>query len=229
VRHGEIKGRTGKRSDLDEIAAMLEAGFTPGEIFAENISYRRYERLIRGAFYDLRKAKTPIMREVKVHYITGSSGSGKSHHYVDLCEEFGEDQVYHVSNYETGFMDNYQGEPILFLDEFKGQIPFGTLLVYLDGYRSQFHARYVNGYMLWTQVYISSIFPPHSLYNRMVSAGERHEEAKEQLLRRITDITLCYVDGAGQHHTYTVKMEDYRGIDVMRREAYERDHTLNAS
>ena len=33
IRHGEIKAAQGKRSDLDEIASLLDAGLTPEEIF----------------------------------------------------------------------------------------------------------------------------------------------------------------------------------------------------
>lgn len=46
VRHGEIKAAQGKRSDLDEIAALLDAGLTPAEIFRQEFRFRRYERIL---------------------------------------------------------------------------------------------------------------------------------------------------------------------------------------
>ena len=52
VRHGEIKAAQGKRSDLDEIASLLDAGLTPEEIFQQEFRFRRYERMITAEYMD---------------------------------------------------------------------------------------------------------------------------------------------------------------------------------
>lgn len=218
---GEIKGAQGKRSDLAEIAAMLNAGMTPSQIMAENFAYRRYERMIRSAFFDKRKRETPVKRDVQVHYLVGESGSGKSYIYVQLCEEHGEDDCYIVSDYEGGGFDSYQGERHLILDELKGQVPFSSLLQLLDCYKMQIHARYSNVLSLWLHVYITSVFPPEELYQKMVEETKRGRDKQQQLFRRITDITYCFVDAAGQYQRFTIPMSEYINYDELKASAAE--------
>ena len=47
IKAGEIKGNQGKRSDLDEITALLNEGKTPDQIMDGNLHFRRCDRLIR--------------------------------------------------------------------------------------------------------------------------------------------------------------------------------------
>lgn len=220
-RAGEIKAAQGKRTDLEEISAMLDEGKTPSEIMSVDFSYRRYERMIRSAYFDKRRQDTPVKREVKVHYLVGESGSGKSYTYVTLCAERGEDSVYFFSDYEGGGFDAYQGGD-LFLDEYKGQFSFGFLLQILDGYKIQVHARYSNIYALWNEVFITSVFPPEELYKKMVEESARGRDKQQQLLRRITDITYCYVDAAGAYQRYTVPMSEYIDYEELKAAAMER-------
>ena len=220
-RAGEIKAAQGKRSDIEEIAAMLEEGKTPAEIMSVDFAYRRYERMIRSAYFDRRKRDTPPKREVKVHYLVGESGSGKSYTYVTLCQEHGEESVYFFSDYEGGGFDAYQGEAILFIDEMKGQFSHGFFLQILDGYKIQVHARYSNIYALWTEVYITSVLPPEELYKKMVEESARGLDKQQQLLRRITDITYCFVDAAGKYQRYTVPMREYIDYEELKARAAE--------
>lgn len=220
-RAGEIQAAQGKRSDLEEIAAMLEAGQTPSEIMEADFSYRRYERMIRSAYFAKRKRETPVKRDVKVHYLVGESGSGKSYTYVTLCEEHGEEAIYFFSDYEGGGFDAYQGQAILFIDELKGQFPFGFLLQILDGYKIQVHARFSNIWALWTEVFITSVFPPEELYKKMVEESARGRDKQQQLLRRITDITYCFVDAAGEYQRYTIPMTEYVDYEELKARAAE--------
>lgn len=96
VRHGEIKAAQGKRSDLDEIASLLDAGLTPEEIFQQEFRFRRYERMVIAEYMDRKRRETPVAREINSHYLVGDSGTGKSYKYVELCEKYGEDKVYTV-------------------------------------------------------------------------------------------------------------------------------------
>ena len=216
-----LKEQQGQRSDLEEIAAMLDDGMTPSEIMATNFAYRRYERMIKGAFFDKRRRETPVKRDVQVHYLVGESGSGKSYIYVQLCEEHGEDDCYIMSDYSTsgGGWDTYQGQRFVVLDELKGQVPFSTLLQWLDVYKIQIHARYSNVYSLWSHVYITSVFPPEELYQKMVEEGRRGLDKQQQLFRRITDITYCYIDENGKHQRYTIPMSQYKDYKTLKRDA----------
>lgn len=211
----------GTRSDLEKIEAMLKDGLTPAEIMAENFAYRRYERMIRSAYFDKRKRETKPIREVKIHYLVGESGSGKSYTYVTLCEEHGEDHVYFLTDYNVGGFDLYCGEEILFLDEYKGQKTFADFLTLLDVYKNQIHSRFANVVALWDEVYITSVFPPEELYKKMVEESERGQDKQQQLLRRITDITYCFVDAAGEYQRYTIPMREYVDYKELKAAAME--------
>lgn len=138
-----------------------------------------------------------------------------------MCEEYGEDEVYFLSDYDGGGFDAYQGERILFMDEYKGQFSFGLLLQLLDGYKIQVHARYSNIYALWDEVYITSVFPPEELYKKMVEESARGRDKQQQLLRRIADITYCFVDAAGEYQRFTVPMSEYSDYEELKAAAME--------
>lgn len=216
-KHGEIKGRQGKRNDLDRINEYLNEGFTPSEIFKLNLSYRRYEKITRDAYFELKRQNLPVYRDVYVEWHCGAAGTGKSHEYVNLCDEYGRDNVYFANDYDNGgsaLFDKYNAEKIVFIDEFKGQITFTKLLSLLDGYTSQVHCRYNNVYMLWDKVYISSIFPPELLYKKMVQE-DTHIDTVEQLKRRIDKIVYHYKSN-NQFKKYELSMKEYVSYDVLK-------------
>lgn len=215
---GSIRGHQGKRNDIERIGELLEDGKTPDEILREDFAYYRYQMMIRQAFYDKRRRDVPPIRDVKVHLIIGPPGSGKSYHYPRLCEQYGEDKVYIVTDYKNGGMDRYAAEPYLFLDEYKGQLPYATFLAITDHYKTQIHARYTNVWALWNEVFITSVLSPESLYRIMVPLELQTIDSIEQMLRRFNDITYCYKDG-NAYKRYTIPMSDYRGMDVLRTDA----------
>lgn len=211
----------GSRTELEEIGNLIEDGYSPDQIMQENFAYRRYERMIRSAYFSKRKRETPTKRDVKIHYLVGESGSGKSYTYVTLCEEQGEDDIFFLTDYDGGGFDTYCGEPVLFMDEYKGQFPFGTLLTITDVMKAQVHARYTNVTAIWSEVYITSVFPPEELYKKMVVEDIRGRDKQQQLMRRITDITYCFIDTAGEYQKYTVPMGQYTDYDELKAQALE--------
>lgn len=212
---GEVKGKQGIRSDLYILQEMIEKGMTPNEIMDIDIEYRKYETIIRKAFFSKRSQDTPPKRDVKVIWHTGESGSGKSYSYVELCEEYGEDQVYLMTDYDVGGLDLYCGEPILFMDEFKGSIKFQILLNYLEGYKIQIHCRYANARALWNEVHITSIYPPDEVYTFMVDADKRERDKITQLMRRIKTIVYHYKE-KGSYKQIAIPASEYKNYDHLR-------------
>ncbi|MBQ3515636.1 MAG: hypothetical protein IJA29_00285 [Lachnospiraceae bacterium] len=196
--HGEIKGNQGSRNDLEIISKMLDEGATPKQILKSDIRFYKQETIIRKAFFEKRIAETPIERTVTVYYHVGLAGSGKSYTLVDLVEKYGRDEIFIVSDYANGFLDGYQGQKVLFLDEFKGQIPYSLLLTMLQGYLQQFHARYTNVWGLWEEVHITSVFAPEELYRKMVYECVETDSIN-QLLRRLDFVVYHWKDSNGFH------------------------------
>ena len=112
-----IEDNQGARNDIEEIEHMINEGYTPNEIFDLSITYRKYTKLIKEAFLRKRTKDMPIIKEMFNEWHVGNSGTGKTYTYIQLCEEYGEDNVYMLTDFENGGFDLYleQGAPpILF-------------------------------------------------------------------------------------------------------------------
>lgn len=215
ARYGEIKGKQGARMDFDVIEELIEQGLTPNEVMEQSFAYRRYERMIKQAYYWKRYKETPPVREIKVYWHVGDSGTGKSYTYVKLVEQKGEQDVYMYSDFETGGLDNYCGEPVLFMDEFRGQIQFSVLMKLLQGYKMPVHARYANVLPLWTEIHITSVFPPERVYQTMVRES-RDLDTMKQLFRRIDYVVYHYIDDDGKFQEFSIPMEKYKDYSQLK-------------
>lgn len=217
-----VQERKGKRSDLDEIENLIEQGMTPVEIMETHFSYRRYEKMIKSAYIEKRIRETALIKDMHNEYHIGDAGSGKTYYYYQLCEKYKPENVYLATDFENGGFDYYieQGAPpILFLDEFKGNIKYGQLLVILDKYsRAQTHSRYANTYNLWTTCIITSVYPPEEVYSYMVNDGKRSVDKIDQLLRRLDVIVYHYCEN-GEYKTFSIPANEYRGYADLRRRA----------
>jgi len=214
-RHGEIQGRQGKRNDLDYIDELIQQGLTPNEIMSQSLSHRKFDRIIRDAFYAKRSNETPPKRDVEVYYHVGGSGTGKTHEYIKLVEEHGEDEVYFVREYSNGF-DKYCGERYLFLDEIKpNSMPFSQLLNILDSFKSQLAARYTNVIGLWTEVHITSVFSPENLHHEMVKRS-RNVDSYEQLRRRIDFVIYHFISEFGEMCSFEVPIDEYTDYESLK-------------
>ena len=204
----------GHRTDMDEIERMLEDGMTPNQIFAKSISYRNFEKQIRAQYMQQCIKNTPVKREVTVIWHVGESGTGKSYSMVKMMEE-NEEEIYIMNDYDGGGLDLYEGQKILFMDEFRGQLKYSTLLNMLDGYKTQIHCRYANVYALWTEVHITSVLPPEMVYRRMV-AENQDVDTIQQLLRRLTYVDFHYKEN-GEYKVFRQNASEYKDYKALQR------------
>lgn len=121
-------------------------------------------------------------RDVKVHYIYGETGTGKTR---DVMEKYGYENVYKITNYEHPF-DRYNGEPVILFDEFRSGIAFADFLQYIDIYPCRLPARYADRIACFTEVYIISNV---SLWKQYPNIQLEQINSWNALIRRITDIT----------------------------------------
>lgn len=219
-----VRDNKGNRSDLDEIAELLEQGLTPTEVMAENFAYRKYEKMIKSAYIDKRIKDTPLIKTTRNEWHVGDSGTGKSFYFYQLCEIHSPEKIYFATDFETGGFDFYieQGAPpILFLDEFKGNMRYSQLLNILDKYsRSQTHCRYTNTYNLWTTCIITSIFPPDEVYSSMVDDDKKSRDKIDQLLRRL-DVIVFHYKLNGDYKTYSIPAIEYKSYEDLKRQALQ--------
>lgn len=214
---GEIKGSQGSRRDLSIIDDLIEQGKTPSEILDMSFSYRRYEPMIKSAYFSKRVKETSVQRDVKRIWHCGESGSGKTYEYVKLCEKYGRDDVYLLNDYDKGGFDNYFGQKILCMDEFRGQMRFALLMNYLDGYLVQIPCRYTNAYSLWNEVHIFTVLPPEKVYQNMVTENQ-DLDSYAQLKRRIDVVVYHWKDENG-YHSYEMPMSEYINYEDLKNRA----------
>lgn len=209
--HGEIKGRQGARSDLDLYYQRLKSGETLKDILSDTPkAYARID-VIKKMFYDLRSSETPIVRDMQVIWHTGQSGSGKSYERVNLAKRIGEDSIYYLTSFNSGAFDNYNGEKVLWIEDYRGEFKLQELLRILDVYKAEIPARFNNVKALWNEVHITSVLTPCEVYPK---ASLADNDRIEQLLRRITSVAYHYrsVDGSYSKvyfdpHTMRIDME----------------------
>ncbi|HEM6145335.1 replication protein RepA [Streptococcus suis] len=225
VIHGEIRAsKQGKRTDLEIIEQLLEEGQTPEEIMSQSLSFRRFSKLIKEHYYQMRLRTSPRFKDsMEVVYHVGASRSGKSYQQIRLMEEFGDGNVYVWSDYQNGGLDTYLGEKILFMEEFKGELSYQEFLRVTDSYVQQFHARFTNIYALWEKVHISSIFPPKELYKLMVSDSLRATDTMEQMMLRISKVVYHFKvknKGEIQFKSLTMSIEDFNNHTMKQIETF---------
>lgn len=218
TRHGEIKGAQGQRRDLETISQLIDQGYTPSQIFDMDIRFRKNEKIVKGAYFRKREIETPYERDVTVYWHVGLSGTGKSYVGKKIVQERGEDAMYRISDYENGCFDCYEAQPVLFLDEFRGQWRYSFLLTVLDRYKTQYHARYSNITGLWNEVHITSVKTPDMVYRKMIDEQERDIETYEQLRRRIHYIVYHWKDENG-YHEYKQPMAQYKDYETLTMQA----------
>jgi hypothetical protein len=213
VNHGTISSRQGERTDLEEIKALIEQGLTPSEIIRLNVNYITKQSHIRRLYFNHRCDETPNLRENIVIWHVGESGSGKSYVHVEKKKELGDDKVYYSAEYHYGF-DSYNGEPVLFLDEFK-KVKYELLLRIFDVYKTEIGARYSNSKALWTETHLASVYPPEAAYENMVKKDSRDVDSYEQLRRRITKV-IYHFKRDGEFLQYSVPIDKYTNYEDLK-------------
>lgn len=212
----------GKRSDLDEIELMLKAGASPQEIFDRSIRFRKYENMILKTYYDIRAAKMPVEKVMNNYWHFGNGRTGKSHSYVELCEQYGRNNIYFLTDFQNGGFDTYmaKGAPkILFIDDVKPfDMKYRQLLMLTDKYTdAQTHSRYSNTLNLWTEVHVTSVYPIEEYYKQMVPEDQRKTDDYDQLIGRFNTIVYHYIDFiTGEYKSYSMPADEYVDANYMK-------------
>lgn len=212
-----MEPKQGCRNDLKHYQKMLDDGYTPEEVFFEDIGSIKYDKSI-NKWYAIRKSnEAPNHGVVYVEWHIGDTGTGKSRYYEELCREYGENDIFLIGDLRTGWIDDYveKGCPkILFLDDFDQPCDIQDLLSVIDtNPRKSIHGRYKNTYPLWEKVYIASLEPPEVIFNAIT-----HKSSYKKLLRKVDYFVFHYID---DHRLcrYMLPSEQYNGYEDIKHKA----------
>jgi len=165
--YGEIS-RQGERTDWAHTVNAIISGSQVTDVIQDQPqllpAIRALERLQQISIQ-------PINREVQVNVLVGPPGSGKSRHVWDNYPNC-------YSKPSGQWWDGYNGEEVILLDDYYGDIEYSELLKVLDRYKYRVPIK--GGFVgaRWHTVFITSNQLPQYWY-RETSA----------LMRRITQVT----------------------------------------
>jgi len=164
---GEIPApEEGATSAWDYILDMVSEGCTDAEIMkAYPAQYGRCSTGIAKMRMELLSEKVNSWRDVEVTYIWGDTGTGKTRGILESQCDHPSD-VFRVTDYEHPF-DNYRGQKILLLEEFRSSLPLEQMLIYLDGYYCELPCRYANKVANWDKIFIVTNIPLTDQYRKM--------------------------------------------------------------
>jgi len=159
-------GFPGRRTDLVAVADRIRDGSTietiSDEFPAESIQYRRG---ILDSIRAVRRSqhKRVIRSGLEVFVYWGDSGAGKTR---SVYETEGIENVYTLTECHNGtvWFDDYDYEPVLLIDDFRGWIKFTMLLKILDIYPLRIPIKGSFENAAWKKVYITSNHPIEDWY-----------------------------------------------------------------
>lgn len=153
-KYGIMVACQGFRSDLAAAAAAVVEGKPFKQIATEYpttfIKYHRGMQAMRNVLSEPEAQP----RNVHVHYYWGETRTGKS---WSVWSKYNHDyrQLYSVMG-DGKWWQNYTGQKAILFDDFTGQVPFGTMLRWLDKFPLQVEVKGDTVWAHWTEVYFTS-------------------------------------------------------------------------
>lgn len=155
--------RQGKRTDLEIMYDLVKDGKSNAEILeiCGDTAIKHIDKMNKLRHdYLVDKYKGTRRLDLKVHYITGKTGMGKSR---DILDAHGDANVYRVTDYQHPF-DSYQLQPVIVFEEYRSSLRLQDMLNYLDIYPVILPARYSPKVGCYTTVYVVSNWDFESQY-----------------------------------------------------------------
>lgn len=174
----------GERTDLTDIMRNIENDMSFYDLSKKHgnrfIHVMKWAKEYRQAYLENKYKRQ--FRNMQVYYIYDPAGCGKTSY---VFSKHGYDNVYRTTNYEFGWIDDYNGEKVLFLDEFRSSFKISEILDYLDGQPIRIRGRQFNRIACYEVVYIVSNIPLTEQYKNIQQTEPKSWAA---FLRRITAV-----------------------------------------
>lgn len=180
--HGKQHNQ-GQRSDLIELKDKLLAGDTTVNdiVELEPMTYHQYGRTLEK-IEQLRLNRTFRTWETAGVWYFGPTGVGKSHKAFEGYQP----ETHYLWNIQEEFQCGYVGQPIVIINDFRGEIKYSILLQMIDKW--PFSLKRKGGGVipfLAEKVIITSSLHPKDCYPRTCA-----KDSIEQLLRRVEIVRL---------------------------------------
>ena len=191
--YGECpKEEQGKRNDLVYMYDLVKQGYTDSEILEKcpETAIKHLDKIGRLRLTYLRDYyKSERRTDLKVHYVFGKTGTGKSR---DVLDYYSDQSTYRVTDYQHPF-DSYQSEPVIVFEEFRSSLRLQDMLNYLDIYPLALPARYSPKQCCYTTVVVISNWNFEQQYAELQKDPEQ-KSSYEAWVRRFTGTVREYTD-----------------------------------
>lgn len=185
------KPHPGARTDLAAaVGAIMDGKSADDFVIEDPMLYDRANRtLIRAE--QLRMAREYRTEMTKGIWIYGPTGTGKSH-WAFTFSGYPMDQIYVHQDMEKNWWDFYRQQPCVVFNDFRGQLPYSTILQLVDKWPYTVNRRYVGPIPFTSRLLIiTSPMRPQDVYKGVLE----RDDSIDQLLRRfdvyhIDDIRL---------------------------------------
>lgn len=179
--HGEFPAQ-GKRTDLIAIRDRILNGERVNEMVMEMPdTYHIYGRTMRE-MEDIAMQQVWRTEMTECLWLVGVTGAGKSHFALhDYTNE-----THYIWKNDNGWQDGYRQQPIVVMNDFRGELPYNEFLQLVDKW--PYHVRRRNRPpMPFTskKVIVTSSLPPERVYRNRDA-----EDGIAQLLRRVKVVRL---------------------------------------
>lgn len=165
--HGELpEDRQGRRTDLEYLYHLVKEGYSNTDILEimPDVAVRYLDKINRLRHDYLEdKYKGTRRLDLLVHYVYGATGTGKSR---DILDQYGDENVYRVTEYEHPF-DSYKQQPVIVFEEFRSSLRLSDMLNYCDIYPIDLPARYSPKVACYNTVYVVSNWDFESQYSEL--------------------------------------------------------------
>ena len=206
--------RQGKRTDLEIMYDLVKDGKSNAEILEvcgdtaikhiDKINKLRHDYLVD-------KYRGTRRLDLKVHYVTGQTGLGKSRDILDI---HGDANVYRVTDYQHPF-DSYQLQPVIVFEEYRSSLRLQDMLNYLDIYPVILPARYSPKVGCYTTVYVVSNWDFEMQYSEL-QKDPNQKSTYQAWVRRFNGVVKEYTeDGVITYDSmqnYLRRFENFRPV-----------------
>lgn len=196
---------TKMNSQMEEITARIENGEPLNDILLSLGAVNQKTVEAAEAYYErLKSREVGILKKQEVYLHFGEcgdfvKGTIKSRHLTD-------DDFYAVRTYSHPF-DNYNGQKILFLDRYKGQLPYGDFIAVIDNLKTELDARYRKKQSLWTEVHVVCNWDFEKILCEMSNKDKDMYDLKEVLEK--VDYMVYHFTKNGQPCSYLLNSIEY--------------------
>lgn len=150
----------GKRNDIIALRDAARAASSVTELHDDKVveAYASHMKFAKEVMFYSKKARTAEWRNVTVEIYWGDPRTGKT----KRAKEEGDSYTWLPS--EPAWFDGYDGEKILIIDEFYGQVRMELMLKLLEGHQQRLPVKGGFTWAEWDRVFITSNTNPTEWY-----------------------------------------------------------------